>query len=34
MSGLTLSNVCKSFGSSVILEDINLEIADGELVVS
>ncbi len=33
MSGLTLSNVCKIFGTSVILEDINLEIADGELIV-
>ena len=27
------SNVRKSFGTAVILEDINLEIADGELVV-
>ena len=33
MSELRLSNVRKSFGKSVILEDINLEIADGELVV-
>jgi multiple sugar transport system ATP-binding protein len=33
MSDLRLSNVRKSFGRSVILEDINLEIADGELVV-
>ena len=33
MSELRLSNVRKCFGDSVILEDINLEIADGELVV-
>ena len=33
MSKLRLSNVRKCFGASVILEDINLEIADGELVV-
>ncbi len=33
MSDLRLSNVRKSFGKSVILENINLEIADGELVV-
>ena len=33
MSELRLSNVRKCFGESVILEDINLEIADGELVV-
>ena len=33
MSELKLSNVRKCFGTSVILEDINLEIADGELVV-
>ena len=33
MSKLRLSNLRKCFGSSVILEDINLEIADGELVV-
>src|SRR4029079_10748597 len=33
MSELKLSNVRKSFCTSVILEDINLEIADGELVV-
>ncbi len=33
MSELQLSNVRKCFGDSVILEDINLEIADGELVV-
>ena len=33
MSELRLSNVRKCFGNSVILEDINLEIADGELVV-
>ncbi|HEY8247520.1 MAG TPA: sn-glycerol-3-phosphate ABC transporter ATP-binding protein UgpC [Hyphomicrobium sp.] len=33
MSELRLSNVRKSFGTAVILEDINLEIADGELVV-
>jgi multiple sugar transport system ATP-binding protein len=33
MSALTLSNVRKSYGSAVILEGINLEIADGELIV-
>jgi multiple sugar transport system ATP-binding protein len=33
MSELRLSNVRKCFGDSVILEDINLEIAAGELVV-
>ena len=33
MSELRLSHVRKCFGDSVILEDINLEIADGELVV-
>ena len=33
MGKLKLSNVRKCFGASVILEDINLEIADGELVV-
>ncbi len=33
MSALTLSNVGKIFGNSVILENINLEIADGELIV-
>jgi multiple sugar transport system ATP-binding protein len=33
MSSLKLSNVSKSFGESVVLEDINLEIADGEFVV-
>jgi ABC-type sugar transport system ATPase subunit len=33
MSELRLSNVRKCFGESVILEDINLAIADGELVV-
>ena len=33
MSKLRLSNVRKCFGASVILEDINLDIADGELVV-
>ncbi|MCZ7595027.1 MAG: sn-glycerol-3-phosphate ABC transporter ATP-binding protein UgpC [Hyphomicrobium sp.] len=33
MSELKLSNVRKSFGSAVVLENINLEIADGELVV-
>jgi multiple sugar transport system ATP-binding protein len=33
MSGLTLSNVRKSFGESVVLEGISLEIADGELIV-
>jgi multiple sugar transport system ATP-binding protein len=33
MSSLKLSNVSKSFGKSVVLEDINLEIADGEFVV-
>jgi multiple sugar transport system ATP-binding protein len=33
MGKLRLSNVRKSFGASVILEDIDLEVADGELVV-
>ena len=33
MSELKLSNVRKSFGTAVILEDINLEIADGEFIV-
>jgi multiple sugar transport system ATP-binding protein len=33
MSELRLSNVRKCFGTAVILEDINLDIADGELVV-
>lgn len=33
MSELRLSNVRKRFGEAVILDDINLEIADGELVV-
>jgi multiple sugar transport system ATP-binding protein len=33
MSKLSLSNVRKCFGASVILEGINLEIADGEFVV-
>src|SRR5262245_31434524 len=33
MSSLKLSNVSKSFGESVVLEDINLDIADGEFVV-
>ena len=33
MGKLRLSNVRKCFGASVILENINLEIADGELVV-
>ncbi len=33
MSGLRLSNVRKAFGKAVILDDINLEIADGEFVV-
>ena len=33
MSKLKLSNVHKCFGASVILEDINLEIADGEFGV-
>ena len=33
MSGVRLSNVRKAFGKSVVLEDINLEIADGELLV-
>jgi ABC-type sugar transport system ATPase subunit len=33
MTKLKLSNVRKCFGASVILEDINLDIADGEFVV-
>ena len=33
MGCLKLSNVRKAFGETVILEDINLEIADGEFVV-
>ena len=33
MSCVKLSNVHKAFGKSVVLEDINLEIADGELMV-
>jgi multiple sugar transport system ATP-binding protein len=33
MSELSLSHVRKCFGEAVILEDINLEIADGEFVV-
>jgi multiple sugar transport system ATP-binding protein len=33
MGKLKLTNVRKCFGASVILEDINLEIADGEFVV-
>jgi multiple sugar transport system ATP-binding protein len=33
MSSLKLSNIGKSFGESVVLEDINLEISDGEFVV-
>jgi multiple sugar transport system ATP-binding protein len=33
MSCVRLSNVRKAFGSSVVLEDINLEIVDGELMV-
>ena len=33
MSGLKLTNVRKAFGDTVVLENINLEIADGELVV-
>ncbi len=33
MSALTLTHVRKLFGTSLILEDINLEIADGELIV-
>jgi multiple sugar transport system ATP-binding protein len=33
MSSLKLLNVSKRFGESAVLEDINLEIADGEFVV-
>ena len=33
MSGLKLTNVRKAFGDTVVLENINLEIADGELIV-
>ncbi|WP_102225670.1 ABC transporter ATP-binding protein [Acidimangrovimonas sediminis] len=32
MSSLTLSNLCKDFGTTRILHDINLEVADGEFV--
>lgn len=33
MSGLRLLNVRKAFGASVVLEDINLEVGEGEFVV-
>jgi multiple sugar transport system ATP-binding protein len=33
MSSLKLSNVSKSFGKSVVIEGISLEVADGEFVV-
>ncbi len=33
MSGLRLRNVRKAFGASIVLADINLDIADGEFVV-
>jgi multiple sugar transport system ATP-binding protein len=33
MTALTLTNVCKSFGSVEVLKDINLTVEDGEFVV-
>lgn len=33
MSGLVLKDVCKSFGSTPVLEDITLELKQGELLV-
>ena len=33
MAGLTLKNISKSFGALKVLDDISLELADGELLV-
>ncbi len=33
MTALTLTNVCKSFGTTQVLSDINLTVEDGEFVV-
>ncbi len=33
MSGLTLKNISKSFGSLKVIDDLSLELADGELLV-
>ncbi|UCD64739.1 MAG: ABC transporter ATP-binding protein [Candidatus Zixiibacteriota bacterium] len=33
MAGLTLKNICKSFGDLKVLDDISLQLEDGELLV-
>jgi multiple sugar transport system ATP-binding protein len=33
MASVSLNNICKRFGSTSIIEDLNLEIVDGEFVV-